>query len=74
MTLTEGAIDFSGPHLFGRHYVGLSRFTKEEDFSILDLAEDRIRISPEVKQEMHRMRSSSLVYTLPQTLTNKYPD
>jgi hypothetical protein len=74
MTPREGAIDCSGPHLFGRHYVGLSRFTKEDDFFILDLAEDRIRVSPAVKQEMHCLRSSALVNILPQALSNSYQE
>lgn len=73
MTLREGAIDFSGSHLFERHYVGMSRFTREEDFVILDLAEDRIKVSPAVKEEMHHLRLSAQINILPQNVSNNYP-
>lgn len=74
LALTRGAGDFSGPPSCGKHYVGLSRFTREEDFFVLDLAPDKIRVSKSVKAEMLRMRTQAQVSLSTSCLQNEYPE
>jgi ribosomal protein S15P/S13E len=71
--LTNGAVDFSGPPSYGKHCVGLSRFTNEEGFFVLDLAPDKIRVSPSVKAEMLRMRTQANVQLTGSPIRNVFP-
>jgi hypothetical protein len=73
LTVKKGALDFSRYPLAGKHYVGLSRFTNEDSFFILNLAENEIKVSEEVKQEMVRLRSQRALQLAVLPLVNCSP-
>lgn len=74
LTIRDGALDFSKFPLAGKHYVGLSRFTNLDSFFILDLAENEIRVSEEVKEEMRRLRNTRRLQLEILPLVNSFPE
>jgi hypothetical protein len=61
LTVRKGALVCSRYPLAEKHYVGLSRFTCEDSFFILNLAENEIKVSEEVKEEMARLQSERML-------------
>jgi hypothetical protein len=74
LTIRNGAVDFSKFPLAGKHYVGLSRFTSLECILIINLTEQEIRVSEEVKQEMLRLRTTRRLQLEVVPLVNSFPE
>jgi DNA replication protein DnaC len=71
-TLSEAVVDLTTRRKIDHlHYVAISRVTDLENLHILNLQEDKISVSEDVKKEMDRLRSNPL--TLSQRFIHHLP-
>lgn len=58
-TLNEAVVDFPPSIREHMHYVGLSRVKNSSALSIINLSENKIKVSEKVKKEMSRLRTEA---------------
>ena len=72
-TLNEAVVDFPASKREHMHYVGLSRVRNSSALHILNLNEDRIKVTEKVKSEMSRLRTQASLVPLSVLQTDNSP-
>ena len=60
-TLNEAVVDFPASTIQHIHYVGLSRVRNSTNLHILNLNENKIKVSESVQAEIHRLRTEAVL-------------